>query len=70
MSEKSTRNNLNYAVEFTAARNRPVLTSNAAWLLQNPQERYNPSESVPKKEIPNTISLRIRHSRGSAFVPE
>jgi hypothetical protein len=32
------------------------LTSNAAWLLQNPQERYNSSESVPKKEIPIYIT--------------
>jgi hypothetical protein len=53
VSEKSTRKAPNYAVESRAARNRSVFRP----YLQNRscnthQERYNSSESVPKKEIP------------------
>src|ERR1019366_3619099 len=41
-------------------------TSNAAWLLQNPQERYNSSESVPKKEIPVYEERRRAEDRSKA----
>ena len=52
VSEKSTRNDLDYAVESTAARNRSYFDLECSGLLQNPQEQCNPSESVPKEEIP------------------
>jgi len=53
VSEKSTRKAPNYAVESRAARNRAVFRPQLQhWSCNTHQERYNPSGSVPKKEIP------------------
>jgi hypothetical protein len=45
-------------------------TSNAAWLLQNPQERYNSSESVPKKEIPDPSKDWAACTTAMTWLPE
>ena len=50
---KRRRADLDGALESRASGKSPRFSSsNAAWLLQNPHERYNSSESMPKKEIP------------------
>ena len=54
MSEKSTRNDLDYAVESRAARNRSVFRPQMQhWSCNTNQEGYNLRESGLKKEIPN-----------------
>src|ERR1035438_5335440 len=51
---KSTRRALDYASESMAARNRPGFRLQMQLRSCNTaQERYNPSESDPKKEIPD-----------------
>jgi hypothetical protein len=53
VSEKSTRNDLDYAVESTAARIRAVFRPELRrWPSYTAEERYNSSEPGPKKEIP------------------
>jgi len=53
VSEKSTRNDLDYVFESRAARNRSVFaTANAALVAQNPSGGYNSSVLAQKKEIP------------------
>jgi hypothetical protein len=68
VSEKSTRNDLDYVFESRAARNRSVLaTANAALVAQNPSGGYNPSVSAQKKEIPGESSCG-EQLRGSVCV--
>lgn len=53
MSEKSTRKDIDYEVEFGAARNRFVFRPQLRrWFSHTAEEWYSPSERVPKKEIP------------------
>jgi hypothetical protein len=53
VSEKSTRNNLNYTVESRAARNRSVFRPEFQLCpCHTDEERYNSRESGLKKEIP------------------
>ena len=53
MSEKSTRNDLDYAVESRAARNRSIFRPELQLCpCHTAEERYNLCESELKKEIP------------------
>ena len=53
MSEKSTRNNLDYTVESRAARNRSVFRPEFQLCpCHTAEERYNPSKLGLKKDIP------------------
>ncbi len=53
MSKKSTRNDLDYAVESRLARIHSVFRPQLhCWSRKTPQEGYNSSVSAQKKEIP------------------
>jgi hypothetical protein len=57
VSEKSTRNDLDYAVESRAAQNRSVFRPQLQhWSCNTHQEGYNFRESGLKKEIPNYLA--------------
>ena len=57
MSEKSTRNNLDYTVESRAARNRSVFRPEFQLCrCHTAEEPYDSSESGLKKEIPTKMT--------------
>jgi transposase InsO family protein len=65
VSEKSTRNNLDYTVESRAARNRSVFRPEFQLCpCHTAEEPYNSSESGLKKEIPDNTVSEVRAGIG------
>ena len=68
MSEKSTRNNLDYTVESRAARNRSVFRLEFQ-LCHTAEEPYNSSKSGLKAGDSNETLVRVEISRDGVLLP-